>query len=212
MARKKRVNPRPPATRGQHGKRQIDRGLRIIGGRLRGSKLICSDETRVRPMKARVREAIFNLIGPNVKGKHVLDLFAGTGALALEAISRGAASATLIERHFPTVRLIRQNLDSLNVEEQTEVAAADTFYWVRHQLTSNDVPWLVFCSPPYDVFVERHGEIIEVIHRIIEQAPQESVVVVESDDRFDFSDLSHVNPWDVRSYAPAVVGIWRSSV
>ena len=55
----------------------------------------------MRPMKNRVREALFNLIGPSIKGKHAIDLFAGTGALGLEAISRGAVSATLTEQHYP---------------------------------------------------------------------------------------------------------------
>src|SRR6185369_13778531 len=79
-------------------------GLRIIGGKLRGRKLQYSGDLRTRPMKDRVREAVFNLLGPGVKGSHAIDLFAGTGALGLEAISRGAAQATLIERHLPTSR------------------------------------------------------------------------------------------------------------
>ena len=209
MVRKARSGATRSVRRGERGKRKIDRGLRIIGGRLRNSKLFCSDETRVRPMKDRVREAIFNLIGPSVKGKHVLDLFAGTGALALEALSRGATSATLIERHFPTVQLIRKNLILLDVEEQTEVAAADTFYWVEHQLTPVELPWLVFCSPPYDFFVDRHDDILKLVWRIVEQSPQSSVIVVESDERFDFADLPSADQWEVRAYPPAKVGIWH---
>ncbi len=63
-------------------------GVRIIGGQLRGRRINYSGDARTRPMKDRLREAIFNLIGPSIRGKHVLDLFAGTGALALEALSR----------------------------------------------------------------------------------------------------------------------------
>src|SRR5262249_42961688 len=79
--------------------------VRIIGGEYRGRKLQYSGDIRTRPMKDRVREALFNLIGPNVRGMHAIDLFAGTGALGLEAISRGAAGATFIERHYPTAEL-----------------------------------------------------------------------------------------------------------
>src|SRR6186713_2214397 len=84
-------------------------GLRIIGGTLRHRKLQYSGDLRTRPMKDRVREAVFNLLGPQIKGTHAIDLFAGTGALGLEAVSRGASRATLIERHLPTAKLIEQN-------------------------------------------------------------------------------------------------------
>src|SRR4029453_14397542 len=84
-------------------------GLRIVGGKLRGRALAYSGDEPTRPMKDRVREAVFNLLGPGVQGAHALDLFAGTGALGLEAISRGAARATFLERHLPTCRLIEQN-------------------------------------------------------------------------------------------------------
>ena len=74
-------------------------GLRVVGGIFRGTKLRYAGDRRVRPMKERVREAIFNLLGESVKGKHAIDLFTGTGALCFEAISRGARSATAIEIH-----------------------------------------------------------------------------------------------------------------
>src|SRR5947207_6491605 len=77
-------------------------GLRIIGGSLRGRKISYSGEVRTRPMKDRVREAVFNLLGAQVAGTQAIDLFAGTGALGLEALSRGAAQATFIDRHLPT--------------------------------------------------------------------------------------------------------------
>ena len=78
-----------------------DTELRIIGGHFRGRKLRYHGDPVVRPMKHRVREAIFNLISTEAAGRHVIDLFAGTGALGIEALSRGATSATFIERHVP---------------------------------------------------------------------------------------------------------------
>ena len=72
--------------------------LRIVGGKFRGRKLLYAGDDRVRPMKERVREAVFNLLGPAAKKKHAIDLFAGSGALGLEAISRGAAGATFAFR------------------------------------------------------------------------------------------------------------------
>ena len=89
--------------------------LRIIGGSFRGRKLRyepfrAGDNRVTRPMKHRVREAIFNLVGTAAEGRHAIDLFAGTGALGLEALSRGAAHATFIEKHVPTARVIEENI------------------------------------------------------------------------------------------------------
>ncbi len=84
-------------------------------------------------MKDRLREAIFNLVGPSIRGAHALDLFAGTGALALEALSRGADRATLIEQHNPTANVIRQNVAELGVDGQAEVVVGNVFIWWKRQ-------------------------------------------------------------------------------
>ena len=162
-------------------------------------------------MKQRVREAIFNLLGPAVRGKHAVDLFAGTGAVALEALSRGAARATLIERHFPTARVIRQNIAMLSVEQVTEVATADVFFWARRLPDLGTLPWVVFCSPPYSFYAERTEQMLWLIRTLLERAPPESLFAVEADERFDFGLLPGPGDWDVRSYPPAVVGIYRNS-
>jgi 16S rRNA (guanine(966)-N(2))-methyltransferase RsmD len=158
-------------------------------------------------MKDRVREATFNLIGPSARGKYVLDLFAGTGALGLEAISRGAARGALIEQHFPTVRIIEQNVATLGVAEQVEVVARSAFFWVRKMLDEPRQPWLVFCSPPYALYVERREEMAELIRSLYKRAPADSVLVVEADQRFDVSGLPDADCWDVREYPPAIIAI-----
>jgi 16S rRNA (guanine966-N2)-methyltransferase len=197
-------------------------GLRIIGGRFRGRKLQYSGDLRTRPMKDRLREAIFNLLGPGIRGKHAVDLFAGTGALGLEAISRGAERATLIEQHHPTANIIRRNITELGLENQANVVAANVFIWWimqqkqgRQAFTSRDAgqlpcdkPWVVFCSPPYDFYVDRAEEMRQLVHGLIGSAPAESVFVVEADARFDFQTLPDPPAWDVRPYPPAVVGIY----
>src|SRR5262245_15225985 len=102
-------------------------GLRIIGGSLRGRKLSYSGDLRTRPMKDRVREAVFNLLGTQVEASHAIDLFAGTGALGLEAISRGAARATFIERHLPTAKQIEENALALGIRDRVAVVFGDAF-------------------------------------------------------------------------------------
>jgi 16S rRNA (guanine(966)-N(2))-methyltransferase RsmD len=188
----------------------VGKPLRIIGGIFRGRQLQYSGDARTRPMKDRVREAVFNLIGPAVSGKHAIDLFAGTGALGLEALSRGAARATFVERHVPTARIIGQNIGVLGVAAQTAVISADAFLWPRTQRDWSPfmtAPWLVFCSPPWDFFAERAEEMCELIRALRERAPLNSLFVVEADARFDFGRLTSLGEWDIRSYLPAVIGM-----
>ncbi|MBQ9874443.1 MAG: RsmD family RNA methyltransferase [Thermoguttaceae bacterium] len=209
-------------------------GLRVIGGKFRGTKLLYAGDRRVRPMKERVREATFNLLGDAVKGKRAIDLFAGTGALAFEAISRGAEAATLFEIHFPTARTIRDNIAILEEKERgtaqkIELVTTDVFFWgrkfaaedpsapvVRSPIESSssanlptDLPWVVFCSPPYDFYVDREREMLELLRVLRERAPDGSIFVVEADDRFDFDRLGvEIPPKKRRSYPPAEVGIF----
>ncbi len=183
---------------------------RIVGGTLGGRKLIFAvAQGRTRPMKDRTREAVFNLIGPSARGKHAIDLFAGTGALGFEALSRGAARATLIEQHFPTAALIRRNAAELGVSEQTEVLAASAFIWAQEEGLDEQTPWLVFCSPPYAFYVERCEAMLALVNTLLARTPAESILVVEADRRFDLAQLPAADKWDVREYPPAVVAIYR---
>jgi len=182
---------------------------RIVGGHLRGRKLQYSGDPLTRPMKDRVREAVFNLVGPQVKDKHAIDLFAGTGALGFEAISRGAARATFIERHFPTADLIRQTAAELGVAQQCQVIAANTFIWAKRDLPAGGPPWVVFVSPPWILFREHAAEMIELVGIFVERSPAGSILVVEADEPFDFATLPRPSEWDVREYPPAVVGVFR---
>jgi 16S rRNA (guanine966-N2)-methyltransferase len=182
-------------------------GLRIIGGTLRRRTLKYSGDPRTRPMKDRVREAVFNLLGPSVGGSHAIDLFAGTGALGLEAISRGAAHATFIERHFPTTQLIEQNAAAIGVADQVKVVFGDAFRWSDGYEVGNAEILTVFCSPPFDFYVERQAEMLAMIGGWIEKSPAGSQVVVEADERFDVGLLPRPEAWDVRTYLPAVVAI-----
>ena len=229
----RRKPPSPAPAAGQPGEGPVV-GLRIIGGTLRGRRLQYSGDLRTRPMKDRVREAVFNLLGPGVKGSHAIDLFAGTGALGLEAISRGAVRATLIERHLPTTRLIEQNAAALGVRGQVEVVFGDAFTWVRRWLagggresiadTTNHLdqrqpqltpdprqPWTIFCSPPYDFYAARQADMLAMLGRLVESGPPGSLFAVEADERFDFRQLPQAGQWDLRTYLPAVVGILRKA-
>lgn len=182
--------------------------LRIIGGTWRGRTIEYSGDLRTRPMKDRVREAVFNLVGTDAIGAHVLDLFAGTGAIGLEGLSRGALSATFIERHLPTAKLIRANAATLGAADKVDVISTNTFIWVkRHTPLPTDRHWLVLCSPPYDFYVERREEMLDLVQQLWNEAPLGSVFVLEYDERFDFTGLPPEAEWDVRTYLPATIAI-----
>lgn len=183
-----------------------DTTVRIIGGRYRGSRLAYHGDPRTRPMKDRVREALFNLVGPRVKGTHAFDLFAGTGAVGLEALSRGAASATLIERHFPTAALIDQNVAHLKLQDQARVVRGDTFHWARTRPEAPE-PWVVFFSPPYELYESRAEDMLQLIRRFADWSPPGSLLAVEADRRLDCRVLPEPDAWDVRWYSPAQIAV-----
>ncbi len=170
-------------------------------------------------MKDRVREALFNLLGRAVDGKIAIDLFAGTAALALEAISRGAMRAVAIEMHRPAAKLIRQNAASLGIATSSEhlaerdaclhVITADAFVWATKPLNLEEAPWLVFCSPPYSFYTDRREDILRLLSHLIELAPATSLFAVEADEHFDFELLPDRAEWAVRRYPPAVLGLWE---
>ncbi len=107
--------------------------IRIIGGRWRGTKLAVPDRTGLRPSSDRVRETLFNWLMPKLAGARVLDLFAGTGVLGLEAVSRGAAHAVLVERDASLVRNLRDAADRLSAQPAVEVIQADALAWLPAQ-------------------------------------------------------------------------------
>ena len=94
--------------------------MRIIAGAFKGRRL-APVKGRTRPTAAKVREAVFNILGPAVPGARVLDLFAGTGALGIEALSRGAAAAVFVEDHPEAVKGLRRNLEDLGLADRTTV-------------------------------------------------------------------------------------------
>jgi len=187
-------------------------GIRIIGGKMGGRKLQYTGDMRTRPMKDRIRQTVFDLLGPRVKEKWVIDLFAGSGALGIEAISRGAVGATMIEQHFPTAGIIRENARSLEIEDRIEVTSANVFIWaIREPELPDDRPWVVFCSPPWSFFSERLEEMTELMSGLYARAPAGSILVVESDMDFDHiwpgDGLPEKSQWDIRPYPPAVLAI-----
>lgn len=105
--------------------------MRIVSGRLRGRRLRAPAGAATRPTSERVREAVFSILGPPEDGTHVLDLFAGSGAMGLEALSRGAASVTFVDSGRPALAALEENIAALGVGGQARVVASDVMTFVR---------------------------------------------------------------------------------
>ncbi len=121
--------------------------LRIIGGSLRGSKLAIADRPGLRPTPDRLRETLFNWLAPVIEGSRCLDLYAGTGALGMEALSRGASRVRFVERDALAAASLREALLRLKQTESSEVVCEDV---IRH-LRRPDSSWnLLFIDPPFD--------------------------------------------------------------
>jgi len=125
--------------------------LRVVGGTLRGRKFDVPDQGSVRPTSERAREAIFDILGPAwTSGAAVLDLYAGTGALGVEALSRGAARADFVERDIAVARILCTNLAALGVADRGRVVVADLDRGELPSELQGGGPWnLVFLDPPY---------------------------------------------------------------
>jgi 16S rRNA (guanine966-N2)-methyltransferase len=136
------------AARDGIGVRKI--GMRIIAGTFRSRQLKSLKGLSLRPTSDMLRETLFNILGTRVEGSRFLDLFAGTGAIGIEAVSRGAAFVACVEKHSKTVHLIRENLASLEIVEGVRVIPADALTAVATLEKESVLPFdLIFLDPPY---------------------------------------------------------------
>jgi 16S rRNA (guanine966-N2)-methyltransferase len=122
--------------------------MRIIAGAFKGRRL-APVKGLTRPTAAKVREAVFSILGPAVPGAKVLDLFAGTGALGIEALSRGAAAAVFVEDHPEAVKGLRRNLEDLGLADRTTVWPLPVAAALKKVAGRGEVFGLAFLDPPY---------------------------------------------------------------
>ena len=181
--------------------------MRIIAGERRGHKFDGPKGGGTRPTSDLVRESIFNILGPTVEGQVVVDLFAGTGALGLEALSRGAAHAIFVERNRENVGLIYRNLATLRYEDRTRVLVADAFRWARSFTPIDDAPMVVLVDPPYREYELHAAKVSWLLADLLEKLPTGSIVAVESGKILDSSVLPDAESWDVRRYGGTQVAI-----
>jgi 16S rRNA (guanine966-N2)-methyltransferase len=181
--------------------------MRIIAGQRRGHKFDGPKGSGTRPTSDLVRESLFNILGAAVGGRFVVDLFAGTGALGLEALSRGASRAVFVERNRDNVALIYRNLATLRFEDRASVYTADAYRWVRSLEPVDDEPLVVFLDPPYREYEQHPSKIHGLLEHLVQTLPPDSVIVAESRRALDGNLLPELSEWDIRRYGGTQLAI-----
>jgi 16S rRNA (guanine966-N2)-methyltransferase len=182
--------------------------MRIIAGQRRGHKI---DGPRAsagtRPTSDLVRESLFNILGDLVVDRMVVDLFAGTGALGLEALSRGAERAVFVERDRECVSLIIRNVATLRYEDRAVVRLVDAYRWARAFQPGDLRPIVVFIDPPHQEYERQGNALNQMIGQLVGKMPAESVVVVEAGRVLDKRILEDFESWDIRRYSSTQIAI-----
>ena len=124
--------------------------MRIIGGELKSRKIQFPKSRLTRPMTDRAKETVFDVLGGLVIGKHVLDLYAGSGSLGLEALSRGALDVTFVDRADWSTRVIRKNLEELKLGAKARILEGDIFRMISKLEKEGLIYSLVFVDPPFN--------------------------------------------------------------
>lgn len=174
--------------------------MRVIAGEFGGRRLHAADAPGLRPTSDRVREALFSILGDAVEGSEVLDLYAGTGALALEAISRGAARATCVERGRVARRALERNVAALGLEDRVEIRGGDALAFARRCEAEEASFDGVFCDPPY-------ADPLEPVAEALSGAWWSTFAVVEHAAGRAVPAPDHVEI-DERRYGDTAVTVW----
>jgi 16S rRNA (guanine(966)-N(2))-methyltransferase RsmD len=154
-----------------------------------------------------VREALFSILGNAVPGRPFFDVFAGTGVVGMEAISRGASRVTFVERDFRVAGEIERHLKDFRVADRAAVARADVYRWAERWEPPAE-PVNVFFSPPFADFGRRPAEFLALVRQVQEKVADGSVVVVQSERGAIEDEEAVFAGWDVRRYGRNELLIW----
>ncbi len=179
--------------------------MRVIAGSARGIRLRSPSTDGTRPILDRAKEALFNILNPALHDARFLDLFAGTGGVGIEALSRGAASATFVEKSREIVDDLRFNLDRTRLADLADVQQADVFHFLRRTPTPFDV---VYVSPPQWL------DLWEPALRALDEEPgwlaDDAIIVVQHDPTEDAElELANLERYDTRRYAKVQLVFYR---
>jgi 16S rRNA (guanine966-N2)-methyltransferase len=181
--------------------------LRIVAGSLRGRKLSCTVNTNLRPTPQMVREALFSILGDAVPGRPFFDVFAGTGVVGLEALSRGAASVLFVERDFRLIGELERHIAAFGVGDSARIARSDVYRWIDRWRPPNE-PVVVFLSPPFADYERRLDDLLSLAGELQSKVQPGSVVVLQAERGVPLDKLPDRINWEERSYGRNQLFLW----
>lgn len=175
--------------------------IRIISGEFGGRKIEAPDTSKTHPMSERIRNALFNSLGEEIRGAEVLDAFAGTGSVGLEALSRGARHVTFVERDRIAQKILAKNITSLSVEDRVAIIRTTVSNWLE---TSDGGEFdVIFADPPY------HDTQFSTVERLFGLLKPGGLMVLSHPGRGEVPTKTGVVVVDNRSYGNAFLTFYR---
>lgn len=180
--------------------------MRVISGSARGRTLKAVPGTGTRPTTDKVKEALFSIIGPYFDGGAVLDLFAGTGGLGIEALSRGMDRAVFVDMDFKSLETIRTNLKATKFEEQAEVYKNDAERALKALAKRENTFDLVFLDPPYRL---KHGDKLMEQMDSLDLLEDQATIVLEHESSFVYPEsFGRFRVWRKAEYGEVAISIY----
>ena len=176
--------------------------LRVSGGEARGRRL--KAPKNIRPTQGIVKQALFNIVGPGIEGAIVLDLFAGSGAIGIEALSRGAARVWFVDQQPRGLAILRQNLDALGFKERAHVIRGDVVRWLEASPDVIRSVDFVFLDPPYE------DAVLDRALKTLDRELSSATVLAEHSRRQALPVLKRLHVDRERRYGDTVVTVLRA--
>ena len=172
-------------------------GVRVISGSARGLKLNTPGDDRVRPTTDRVKESMFNIVQDWVYDSQVLDLFAGSGALGIEALSRGASQAVFCDNSLDSIKIIKSNIEKARVVDRSQMVSGDFKRCLRDMEAKNQSFDMIFVDPPY--YEGLFEEVLDTI-RSCKILKKDGIVIVEHDAKKPIGQVEGLEVYKEKKY------------
>ena len=172
-------------------------GVRVISGSARGLKLNTPGDDRVRPTTDRVKESMFNIVQDWVYDSQVLDLFAGSGALGIEALSRGASQAVFCDNSLDSIKIIKSNIEKARVVDRSQIVSGDFKRCLRDMEAKNQSFDMIFVDPPY--YKGLFEEVLDTI-RACKILKKDGIVIVEHDAKKPIGQVEGLEVYKEKKY------------
>jgi 16S rRNA (guanine966-N2)-methyltransferase len=176
--------------------------MRIIAGEFRGRHLLSPEGLATRPITDRAKQSLFDILQPLLADAMVYDLFAGTGSMGLECLSRGAKHVTFFEQDRSALERLRQNITSLNLQERCRIIGGDLFAFFARPSATAKAPNICFLDPPYQM-VRENADSLRALAKHL------SGLVVFRHDAADHLELPPLQSFDQRKYGQMMIELLR---